>query len=96
MMREIAIDGSKWKVGDDVYDDLLAALRSPDWHGRNLDALWDSISGDDLNGVKAPYRVVLSVSASWPADVRQLVSKIESIFKEASESGVEVGISLVE
>lgn len=43
---------------DDVYDVLAAALPLPDWFGRNLDALWDTLSTD----VPGPYEIVLQES----------------------------------
>ncbi|WP_081489258.1 barstar family protein [Advenella kashmirensis] len=39
---------------DDVYDQLQIALHLPQYFGRNLDALYDSLSTD----VKGPYRIV--------------------------------------
>lgn len=39
---------------DDVYDQLQIALHMPQYFGRNLDALYDSLSAD----VKGPYRII--------------------------------------
>lgn len=54
-MTEITLDGAEWKTAADFYIAFLAAVQAPDWHGHNLDALWDSITGADINGRNLPY-----------------------------------------
>jgi RNAse (barnase) inhibitor barstar len=58
-MRELVLDGSEWKTKDDVYTAFFRAVGAPEWHGRNLDALADSISGGLINQVEVPYRIVI-------------------------------------
>ena len=53
-MKTLRLDAEGWNSAEDVWSALLASLEAPTWHGRNLDALGDSLSGGDLNGVKAP------------------------------------------
>ena len=59
-MKVIELDGSRWASRDDLFDDLLAALGAPDWHGRNGDALIDSIGTGDINAVEPPYLLRIS------------------------------------
>ncbi len=94
-MRSIPIDGSSWNSPVDVYDSLLAALNAPAWHGRNLDALWDSLSGGDLNGVKAPFELAVTGSDTWPPEVAALVSKIDILMKEVEASGINIRLTLI-
>ncbi|MBC9884143.1 barstar family protein, partial [Bradyrhizobium sp. INPA01-394B] len=42
----------RWR---DFYDALLAALGAPEGHGRNLNALIDSMVWAGMNAVEAPY-----------------------------------------
>ena len=56
-MRTIELDATRWWKVTDFYDDLLNALEAPEWHGRNLNALYDSIIWGDINGVEPPYTV---------------------------------------
>ncbi len=42
---------------DDFYDAFFAAVGAPIWHGRNRDALNDSISTGGINEVEIPYRL---------------------------------------
>jgi RNAse (barnase) inhibitor barstar len=58
-MRELVLNGADWTTKDDVYDAFFHAVGAPEWHGRNLDALADSISGASINNVEVPYRLVI-------------------------------------
>jgi RNAse (barnase) inhibitor barstar len=58
-MRELLLDGADWKSKDDVYSSFFRAVGAPDWHGRNFDALIDSIEKGDINQVEVPYRLVI-------------------------------------
>jgi len=57
-MKDIVLDGAAWSTKDDVYDAFFLAVGAPEWHGRNFDALRDSIAGGSINQVEAPYRLV--------------------------------------
>ncbi|AHG64379.1 barstar family protein [Advenella mimigardefordensis] len=56
---------------DDVYDQLQVALHLPQYFGRNLDALYDSLSTD----VKGPYRIV------WLGHARSALDLGESYYE---------------
>jgi RNAse (barnase) inhibitor barstar len=58
-MVELVLDGSEWKTKDDVYNAFFHAVGAPEWHGRNLDARADSISGGSINHAAVPYRLVI-------------------------------------
>lgn len=51
-VRELILDGAGWKTRDDVYDAFFGAVGAPNWHGRNLDAVADGISGGSINNWK--------------------------------------------
>jgi RNAse (barnase) inhibitor barstar len=53
----ISLDARKWKTASDFYDALLGKLGAPDWHGRNIAALVDSMIVGDINQVESPLRV---------------------------------------
>lgn len=74
----IEIDASGWQDEGEVWEAVLAALRAPDWHGRNLDALADSLSGG-VNGVASPVTLVLR---DVPVAVRPLVVRMAEVFGE--------------
>jgi RNAse (barnase) inhibitor barstar len=58
-MRELVLNGADWTTKDDVYDSFFRAVGAPGWHGRNLDALADSISSGSINQIEVPYRLVI-------------------------------------
>ena len=68
-MNDINLDATTWRKRDDVYDALLPALRAPAWHGRKLDALNDSLGGDDLNEVRLPFRISIRNTRGIPPEL---------------------------
>jgi RNAse (barnase) inhibitor barstar len=56
---ELHLDAANWTNEDDVYDSLFAVLEAPAWHGRNFNALNDSIVTGDVNSVEVPYRLII-------------------------------------
>lgn len=81
-MRQISVDASDWRNAADGWDAILAALEAPAWHGRNLDALADSLSGG-VNGVEAPFALHLTGTAALPPDVAAWLDRVAQVFAEA-------------
>jgi RNAse (barnase) inhibitor barstar len=72
-MQIIELDATKWKTVDDFYDALLASIGAPEWHGRNLNALLDSMIWGGINSLEPPYTIRISGLAKLPKDVRNEV-----------------------
>jgi RNAse (barnase) inhibitor barstar len=51
-MKVITLDALGWQSPRDFYAALLPELEAPAWHGRNLDALNDSLNSGGINGVE--------------------------------------------
>jgi RNAse (barnase) inhibitor barstar len=84
-MIKLIMDGATWKNDDDVYDAFFRAVGSPKWHGRNFNALNDSIANGEINKVEVPYRLVIlnfdligSGAKKMAADFVDLVRKINA------------------
>jgi RNAse (barnase) inhibitor barstar len=89
------LDASAWQSRDDFYDALLPSLGAPAWHGRNLDALNDSIGGDDLNAVRLPFRITIAHSANGPSDLREYLSKFADLIADLrTMQGCNVSLAL--
>jgi RNAse (barnase) inhibitor barstar len=58
-MKELVLDGAVWTTKNDLYDAFFRAVGAPGWHGRNFDALGDSIAAGSINEVEVPYRLVI-------------------------------------
>jgi RNAse (barnase) inhibitor barstar len=82
-MRIIELDASNWTTVLDFYDALLPALGAPEWHGKNVNALVDSIVWGGINAVEPPYTIRISgLNASRP-EVIELVRLAESRISKA-------------
>jgi RNAse (barnase) inhibitor barstar len=92
-MKEIRLDASKWKTQGDFYDALLPALGAPAWHGRNLDALDDSIGSDEINEVRLPFRLLLVGTEAVPSELRSYLKKFAELVAELREDeGADVAL----
>jgi hypothetical protein len=81
-VREIELDASSWLTVHDFYDALLAVLEAPEWHGRNLNALIDSMIWGGINTLKPPYRIKIVGSRCLPNDLKHnLTTAIQAIVK---------------
>ncbi|MEQ9258224.1 MAG: barstar family protein [Roseovarius sp.] len=90
-MKRIYIDVSEFRTTDTFYRALLSELGAPDWHGHNLDALWDSITGGDINEITPPYHVEVSGSQRVPTELSTLLNRVKSLFEEAkADRGIDV------
>jgi RNAse (barnase) inhibitor barstar len=91
-MRELILDGSTWQSRDDVYDAFFAVVGAPKWHGRNFDALIDSIEKDSINAVEVPYRLVITHYDSVGAGARKMASDFIDLVQEIKARGCPVDI----
>ncbi len=89
---EIVIDWAKIEDIDSLYNHLFEQLKSPPWHGRNLDALWDSISGGDINGVEPPYKVVIKNEDQIREALVEFAKGVKEVFVTASRKNKDIEI----
>jgi hypothetical protein len=82
-MKRILLQVANCKSRSEFDEAAALALRAPDWHGRNLDAWWDSITADNINGVRAPYVLSIEGSTTLPTDVLDYVRRFAALFDEA-------------
>jgi len=91
-MTVIELDAINWTGKDEFYRDFLPAIGAPDWHGRNLDALWDTLSCDDINTVKSPFEV--RIANARRSGCFDFLLKVQSIFQEAHDEGTDIQMVL--
>ena len=84
---EIQLDGRLWRTADDFYEAYLKAVGAPAWHGRNLDALWDSMTGGDLNERNPPLRIRFTGLREMASEACQIVERFEELAKQATAQG---------
>lgn len=86
-VMEHPIDGTVIQGKDDFYDAVADALSFPEWFGRNLDALFDSLR--DLSWLPAGEHVLVwskpeVFEQADPEGYRQIVE----VLADATEPGV--------
>ena len=94
-MRRIVLDAAGWHDSADFYDALLPALGAPEWHGRNLDALLDSLSSD-INSVEPPFIVELLHTSTRNDQLKNFLADVVETFGYARterDSDVEIVLS---
>jgi hypothetical protein len=82
-MRIIELNASSWRSAIDFYTALLAALGAPMEHGRNINALTDSIVWGGLNEIEAPFIIRVTHIARSPKDVIDEVELAKHALAEA-------------
>ena len=94
-MKRIRLDASKWSSPDDFYEDLLPQLGSPPWHGRNLDALFDSLGGG-VNEIDPPFQIDVYGSKELGPEMLAFFEKASRVFDDAgAELGAEMSLNLL-
>lgn len=93
-MREIVMYANRWRTADDLYDSFFGAVGAPGWHGRNFDALRDSIGAGQINQIEVPYRIVIRGLACASTDAREVAMKFEDLVRDLAREGCRVEIEL--
>src|ERR1700744_2971866 len=93
-MRELLLDGCGWKISDDVYSAFFAAVNAPSWHGRNFNALVDSIETGDINAIEVPYRIVFKNFDLIQEEAKRTATDFVDLILEIAERGCPVEIEL--
>jgi len=91
-MKELMLNGAEWRTRDDVYDSFFRAVGAPEWHGRNFDALSDSIATGSINAVEVPYRVVIQNYDKIAPSARQMADDFVDLIRELAAEGCPVEI----
>jgi RNAse (barnase) inhibitor barstar len=81
-MKLISLDASEWRSPDDFYSAILPELGAPDWHGRNLDALDDSLGGGTINALEPPFRVEVAGADKLPESMQRFLSEVARLFAD--------------
>ncbi|WP_077148906.1 barstar family protein [Sphingopyxis sp. KK2] len=93
-MKRIPLDATGWRTTDDFFVALLTELGAPSWHGHNLNALYDSLSGG-INDVEPPFAVEVRNGGSLPAEFEALFAGVAEVFADARrEFGTDASFSL--
>lgn len=88
-MRIIELDASAWPDALGIYEALVAALEAPHWHGRNINALIDSMIYGEINNIDPPYTIRFLNMDKARQPVREEIEAISTTFEEALQYRLE-------
>jgi len=91
-MTQIILDAEGWKSQEDFFIALLPKLGAPNWHGHNLDALWDSLVAGQINSTRPPYSFTFIGADKIPEFLKVYLLRFEELVKEMQTEGVEIQI----
>jgi hypothetical protein len=78
-MWTVKLDATSWGGVSDFYSALLGAIGAPDWHGRSIDALVDSLVFGGINTLRPPIEIIV-------CNVAKLTSPIKAEIELAAEA----------
>jgi len=90
----ITATSKPWKTRDDIYDSIFRAVGAPDWHGRNFDALADSIATGSVNVVEVPYRIVIKNYDKIGPSAKQMADGFVDLIRELASEGCPVEVRI--
>jgi RNAse (barnase) inhibitor barstar len=91
---EVVLNASNWITPNDFYDSFFQAVGAPDWHGRNLDALADSIATGDINRIEVPYRIVIENLSQAEPEARAITARVIELIRQLEAEGCPVAVTL--
>jgi RNAse (barnase) inhibitor barstar len=93
---EVVLDASHWTTANDFYDSFFLAVGAPDWHGRNLDALNDSIATGNINQIEVPYRIVIENLSQAEPEARTATERIIELIHQLEAEGCPIAVTVRE
>ena len=80
---EILINWEVISSEESFFDVFLPQVEAPEWHGRNLNALADSIITGSINNIEPPYTIKSINTSKAPESIKDFQLKVLNIFTEA-------------
>lgn len=108
MACEITLDAAAWRDFRDIYAAMLPALGAPEWHGPNLDAVYDALVAghysavavprpdpSELKACRRPLRVTVTNAEQASAAVRAYLARLVTVFDDAhAQYGVDARLMI--
>jgi len=89
---EIIINWKDIESEDRFFEVFLPQVSAPEWHGRNLNALDDSIVTGDVNGIEPPYTIINKNINSVSGSLKEFQEKVFEVFQEAIDEKREIKV----
>lgn len=91
---QFVLDADKWQTPDDVFDSFFSAVGAPYWHGRNFNALHDSLEIGSINQQEVRYRLIVKGYEKVGEAAREIAAKFIEFILELEAKGVPVAIRI--
>ncbi len=88
MKNKIIIDFSDCLYLDSIHNEIKEKLDLPDWYGKNLDALWDSLTG--IIETPVEIEIVFKPKTKTAQEMKPYVEKIINVFMDAEKEYGEI------
>lgn len=93
-VRELVLDATNWETSDDVYNSFFKAVNAPVWHGRNFNALRDSIITGSINEIELPYRIIIEHFPNMNCGAFKPAMQFAELIREFESQGHPIEIHL--
>jgi hypothetical protein len=90
----LQLDATNWNHADDVYESLFSVLGAPPWHGKNFDALHESIVTGGINRVEVPYILKIQGISSAKPEARLFIKDLVDLISKFEEQGCPIAIQI--
>ena len=77
----VVIDGSKFNNVEEIHLQFQKKLNLPDYYGKNLDALWDCLSGH----VELPLTIILKNLDYHQPEIKDYLGTLLNLFERAED-----------
>lgn len=88
MKNTIIIDFSDCLYLDSMHNEIKDKLGLPDWYGKNLDALWDSLTG--IIETPVEIEIIFKPKIKAAQKMKPYVEKIINVFQDAENEYSEI------
>jgi RNAse (barnase) inhibitor barstar len=91
-MPELILDAKDWTTETSFYDGFFEAVGAPPWHGRNFDAVNDSVCHGRINQIETPYCLVIRNYDHLNPSAKAGTDKFISFIRSLKERGCRVDV----
>jgi len=89
---KVFIDWGKIQTPEDYFSQLLPQVKAPDWHGKNLNALADSLVTGSINSIEPPFCLINLNVGSLKSELHDFFSGVKEIYEEANSNGRKIRV----
>jgi enoyl-CoA hydratase len=90
LLKTLRLDARNWADTLDVYEALLTALDAPPEHGRSINALIDSMVYGSINGIEAPYTILVTGTTALAPNLRAELDLVARTIDQAQGAGGDI------